>query len=63
MNAVQEKLSEYASSGSNQVAGVVADLRARQEFLVADFLRKLNNGLRSNDPREIDKLLVEAKAY
>jgi hypothetical protein len=63
MNAVQEKLSEYASSGSNQVAGVVADLRARQEFLVADFVRKLNNGLRSNDPREIDKLLAEAKAY
>ena len=61
--AVQEKLREYAKQESPQIKGVVADLQARQDYLVVDFVRQLTNSLSEEDPRKIDVLLVKVPDY
>ena len=61
--AVQEQLDKHAKTPSAQIAGVVAELRQRQDNLVVVFCQDLERGKTLESPLDIDVLLDKAKAY
>ena len=61
--AVAQQLDKYAKTPSAQIAGVVAELRQRQDNLVVVFCQELEKGKSLQSPVQIDELLEKAKAY
>eukprot|EP01046_Picozoa_sp_COSAG06_P007679 COSAG06_NODE_378_length_16640_cov_13.584729_3_plen_5372_part_01 len=61
--AVAEQLDKYAKTPSTQIAGVVAELRERQDNLIVVFCQELEKGKSLESPVEIDELLEKAQAY
>eukprot|EP01043_Picozoa_sp_COSAG02_P037144 COSAG02_NODE_2767_length_8066_cov_24.147358_2_plen_2629_part_01 len=61
--AVAQQLDKYAKTPSAQIAGVVAELRQRQDNLVVVFCQELEKGKSLESPVQIDELLDRAQAY